>query len=94
MWSDLPLPFQNNRLSPSHGEQQTVPFSRSTVDLSLVRDTRISEEATIQFRAEFFNLLNRLNLHLPDLFLGSPTFGRILSAGEPRHIQLGLKLLF
>ena len=66
----------------------------ATVDLSLVRDTRISEEATIQFRAEFFNLLNRPNLHLPDLFLGSPTFGRILSAGEPRHIQLGLKLLF
>ena len=66
----------------------------ATVDLSLVRDARISEQATIQFRAEFFNLLNRPNLHLPDLFLGSPTFGRILSAGEPRRIQLGLKLRF
>ena len=66
----------------------------ATVDLSLVRDTKISEEATVQFRAEFFNLFNRPNLHLPDLFLGSPTFGRILSAGEPRHVQLGLKLLF
>ena len=66
----------------------------ATVDLSLVRETRISEEATVQFRAEFFNLFNRPNLHLPDLFLGSPTFGRILSAGEPRRVQLGLKVLF
>ena len=87
MWSDLPLPFQNNRLSPSHGGTTDCP-------LLTLRGTRISEEATIQFRAEFFNLLNRPNLHLPDLFLGSPTFGRILSAGEPRHIQVGLKLLF
>ena len=117
MSSDLPLPFQNNRLSPSFSlladqcDTRAFVFPRygsfgnsgrnilegpgyATVDLSLVRDTRISEEATIQFRAEFFNLLNRPNLHLPDLFLGSPTFGRILSAGEPRHIQLGLKLLF
>jgi hypothetical protein len=31
---------------------------------------------------------------LPDNFLGSPTFGRILSAQSPRHIQFGLKLLF
>jgi hypothetical protein len=28
------------------------------------------------------------------LFLGSPTFGRVLSAGPPRRIQLGVKALF
>jgi hypothetical protein len=31
---------------------------------------------------------------LPDNFIGSPTFGQILSAGNPRRLQLGLKFLF
>ena len=31
---------------------------------------------------------------LPGIFLGSPDFGRILSAGQPRRMQFGLKLLF
>jgi hypothetical protein len=45
-------------------------------------------------RAEAFNLFNRVNFDLPDNFLGSPTFGRILSAQSPRHIQFGARLLF
>jgi hypothetical protein len=39
-------------------------------------------------------LLNHTNFGLPDNFIGSPTFGQILSAGNPRRLQLGLKLLF
>jgi len=35
-----------------------------------------------------------INFGLPDIFVGSPTFGHILSAQDPRHIQFGLKLLF
>jgi hypothetical protein len=48
----------------------------------------------LQFRAEAFNLLNRANYDLPDVFVGSPAFGRILSAQPARRLQLGLKLLF
>jgi hypothetical protein len=66
----------------------------ATVNLSLVKDTTVSESLTVQFRAESFNLLNRTNLDLPDIFVGSPTFGRISSAGPPRRIQFGLKLIF
>ena len=43
---------------------------------------------------DFFDLFNHPNFNLPDNFLGSPTFGRISSARDPRHIQFGLKLLF
>jgi hypothetical protein len=50
--------------------------------------------ARLQLRLEMFNLLNRANYDLPDAFLGSPTFGRILSAGSPRRLQLGVKALF
>jgi outer membrane receptor protein involved in Fe transport len=66
----------------------------ATWNASVLKDTKITEGATIQFRLEAFNLLNRTNFNLPDLFVGTPTFGRILSAQNPRHLQVGLKLLF
>jgi hypothetical protein len=61
---------------------------------SLMKNTKISERVSFQFRAEVFNLFNHPNFGLPDNFLGSPTFGRITSARDPRHIQFGAKLLF
>ena len=65
-----------------------------TVNFSLVKNMSVREGMSLQFRAETFNFLNRPNFDLPDIFVGSPTFGHILSAQSPRHIQFGLKLLF
>jgi len=64
------------------------------VNAALVKNTALTETLNLQFRAEFFNLFNHPNLNLPDNFLGSPTFGRISSARDPRHIQFGVKFLF
>jgi Carboxypeptidase regulatory-like domain len=50
--------------------------------------------ARLQLRFEMFNLFNTVNFDLPDAFLGSPTFGKILSAGSPRRIQFGVRALF
>jgi hypothetical protein len=50
--------------------------------------------ARLQARFEVFNLFNTTNLDLPDAFLGSPTFGQVLSAGPPRRVQLGIRALF
>jgi hypothetical protein len=61
---------------------------------AVVKNTHFSEGVSLQFRAEAFNFFNHPNFNLPDNFLGSPTFGRITSARDPRHIQFGLKLLF
>jgi hypothetical protein len=64
------------------------------INASLVKNTALSERFNLQLRAELFNLFNHPNFNLPDNFLASPTFGRITSAREPRHIQFGVKLLF
>jgi hypothetical protein len=76
------------------GRNTVIGPGMATVDLSLIKNTTIRENATLQFRVEGFNVLNRTNFNLPDNFIGSPTFGQILSAGNPRRVQLALKLLF
>jgi Carboxypeptidase regulatory-like domain/TonB dependent receptor-like, beta-barrel len=66
----------------------------SNVNASLVKNATLTERLNLQLRAEVFNLFNHPNFNLPDNFLGSPTFGQITSARDPRHIQFGVKLLF
>ncbi len=63
-------------------------------EISLLKNTAIKEKVTVQFRAEFFNLFNHPNFGLPDNFVGSSSFGRVLSAESPRRIQFGVKLLY
>jgi len=76
----------------------------ANVDLSLFKNTSITEKATLQFRAEFFNILNRSNYGLPNTTVFSitpgsppaisPSAGLITTtATSPREIQLGLKLI-
>jgi hypothetical protein len=63
-------------------------------DASFFRYFPIHERHRLQFRAEFFNLPNRVNLGAPVATLTSGTFGKITSAGSPRIVQLGLKYSF
>jgi hypothetical protein len=64
------------------------------VNVSIVKNTAVGERLNVQFRTEFFNALNHTNFNLPDNFLGSPTFGQVVSAQDPRRIQFALKFLF
>ena len=43
---------------------------------------------------EAFNLTNTPPLGPPNGVLGAPGFGSITSAGDPRVVQLGLKVIF
>jgi hypothetical protein len=64
-------------------------------DLALMKTFPIRERIRTQFRAEFFNAFNRPNFNNPFSTHSTPSrFGRIESAGDPRIIQLGLKVLF
>jgi hypothetical protein len=63
-------------------------------DFSVFKNFRVAESKNIQFRAEFFNILNHPNFRLPDSDISSPTFDTIQAALPPRVIQLALKFLF
>ena len=66
------------------------------VDFSAFKNFQLKENTTLQFRAEFFNILNHPNLGAPASSLGASNFGVISSTGNylPRNIQIALKLLF
>ena len=53
-----------------------------------------AESHKLEFRAEFFNAINRVNLGNPNTALTNALFGRVTSAGDPRIIQLGLRYSF
>jgi hypothetical protein len=61
-------------------------------DFSIFKNFRVTESKNIQFRAEFFNILNHPNFRLPDSDISSPTFNTIQAALPPRVVQLALKL--
>jgi len=76
--------------------------SLKQLDLALAKRWTIAEHASVQFRSEFFNLLNHTNLNTPNPVVytaatggPSPTAGVITStATTSRQVQLGLKLLW
>jgi hypothetical protein len=53
----------------------------------------LREGMKFQFRSEFFNVLNRVNLSNPNTTVGS-SMGRITGAGSARVLQFALKVLF
>jgi Carboxypeptidase regulatory-like domain len=63
-------------------------------DSGLIRDFAFREIARLEFRAEYFNLLNHTNLGSPVTTVSSGGFGSIVSANDPRIAQLALKLAF
>ena len=67
----------------------------ANVNMALSKSFTVYRESSIQFRAEFFNLMNHPNfIAKRSDNLTSGTYGRITSADDPRILQFGLKLLF
>ncbi len=78
------------------------------LDFSIIKDTairKVSDAFHVEFRAEFFNILNHTNFGNPNTnafvstgpntFSPNPVFGQIISTSTTsRQIQFGLKLLF
>jgi hypothetical protein len=64
------------------------------VDMSLLRNFRVTEKIHAELRGEFFNSLNHTNLGLPGQSFGSAAFGVISTAGPARQIELGMRVIF
>ena len=93
---------------PNHGTFGTL--GRNTfsgpglhnLDIALIKDTpyreskRAAELASLQFRAEFFNVFNIVNFGLPsNIVLRDRDFGEISrTAGTSRQIQFSLKVIY
>jgi len=66
-------------------------------DVSVLKNFSVRERIRIQFRTEFFNFTNTPffgGTGSLGTTLGTATFGKITSAGDPRVVQLGLKVTF
>jgi len=72
--------------------------SYTDFDASLLKDFAVSEKMKFQLRAEAYNVFNQVNFGGPGSNVnpqGSSTFGVISSTvGNPRQMQVALKLLF
>jgi hypothetical protein len=78
----------------------------ATWDFSVLKNITLHERLSLQFRAEFFNLLNRANFNTPNLVVFTPptpanpsglsgTAGVITSTSTTaRQVQFGLKLVW
>jgi outer membrane receptor protein involved in Fe transport len=64
------------------------------VDLTGMKNFKVTETSQLQFRAEAYNVLNHTNYNSIDTTLGDGTTGQVIGAGQNRVLQLGLKLNF
>ncbi|HEX4164550.1 MAG TPA: carboxypeptidase regulatory-like domain-containing protein [Bryobacteraceae bacterium] len=63
-------------------------------DISGIRNFKIGERFSLQFRGEFFNIFNHTNFNTIGTDISASNFGQVLTAHTPRNVQLGLKLYF
>ena len=93
-------PPANSGFYGNLGRNTLIGPGLATWDFSTVKDTRLKERLTLQFRAEIFNLLNRANFNTPNLIVFTPsgvsgTAGAITSTSTTaRQVQFALKLLW
>ncbi len=87
--------LSNSFQHPPSGFRTIRSPSFSNLDFSLIKDTKITEKITLQFRSEFFNLLNQHAFRAPVEVLGASGFGKANATVLPeRQIQFGLRLIF
>ena len=64
-------------------------------DVSVSKNTQITERVRVQFRAEFSNFPDHPNYSTPGRFVNTPQFGTITGQQtSARQIQFGMKFIF
>jgi hypothetical protein len=87
----LPVPFTFGNL----GRNVVVGPGLENFDFGAYKYFLITERHRLQFRADFFNLLNHVNLGQPGATFGNSTFAKISStSNDARDIQFALRYQF
>jgi hypothetical protein len=86
----LPAPFTFG----SAPRNSVIGPGFANVDMAVAKTWPIGPTSRLEFRWEVFNLLNRANFDLPNRIFGTPNFGRIFSAKNPREMQFVVRLAF
>ena len=63
-------------------------------DTGVFKNFSVTDRYRVQFRGEFFNVLNHTRFLNPVTTVTGAGFGNILSASDPRIVQLALKVFF
>ncbi|MGA8151821.1 MAG: TonB-dependent receptor [Terriglobales bacterium] len=63
-------------------------------DMGIMKDFRLREPVSLQFRLEAFNIFNHPNWGTPDYYIDDPNYSTVSSATAPRIVQAGLALKF
>jgi hypothetical protein len=96
----IAAPVTRFDLTPRAGTLGTLGRNTERTDsflewnISISKDFTLTERVRIQLRSEVYNLFNTANFNQVDNVLTSPTFGRVLSAFDPRRVQLALRIVF
>ena len=99
-FTDPPLSPENSFALRPGNSPSFLPRTRgpghSSEDFGVIKNTRLTERTSLQFRADMFNVFNRVGRGDPDTDIADgDSFGRIFDpAHSPRVIQLALRFNF
>ncbi len=88
----VPAPYTFGNLAPFLPTVRAFGFSNE--DISLSKRNNLGEHQFLEFRTDWFNAPNRVQLTAPVTDLTNPAFGRINGQKSARIIQLGVRYGF
>jgi hypothetical protein len=81
----------------TNGNEKTGQFRNPkylSTDVTVYKNTHITERLNFQLRFEFYNMFNHVNFNVIQGDLAAGNFGRVTGQGLPRNWQLGAKITF
>ncbi len=94
-WFNTAAFLPNAQFTYGNAARNTIQApGRVNFDFALYKYVSLTEHVRIQVRVESFNLMNTPPFGAPNATVGANAYGVISGAGNPRILQIGLRLLF
>ncbi len=91
--ANVALPTDPSKPFGNAGRNSVRGIGTQQMDLGVHKNFQLPrEDMKLQFRAEFFNVMNHTNFSAPNTDRASAAFGTIRGTQPPRQIQFALKL--